>query len=164
MMASVFGISVTGLKKFQGTEWEGFNANIRLGKKQIGSAINSGDGGITHFYFQSQESKEEFQKRRVAYFEKCPSKFPDDEIFLEDVIILTERERRFKKQSKWAEKNYGSDPRLSVSMVIEDIDPYNHNEYIVFSEEQLEKLKSTIATNGHKITAVYKREEDFIIN
>lgn len=161
-MAEIRGVLLKDLKHFQGTDFPGYAAKVMLDDKFIGNMINSGNGGDIDLMIKENADENELTRRMELYFTDHVFKYSDRDIFFEQLVFLIEREKQFKKQLIQAAKKYGSNPKLSVSMIIVTVNDFQEEEWFVYSEEQLETVKKELESNNQKYT-VYKKLEDFKI-
>lgn len=111
--------TLKGIKTFNGMEGGGYEANLYLGKKKVGTCFNDGNGGCDYFHFNKKEyeapfvafCKEWYQTSQAkAEFEKLTAQYGTDadnysqsyamESWVSEFLASREEEKNLKRWSK----------------------------------------------------------------
>lgn len=165
-MATINGITVKALKTFEGREGTALQGNLYLNNKKIGFWSQDGDGGPDRLYLDSAYSESKLEKALKKAQNKEHDGFMFMELFMQDVVILVESEKAYKKNAK-----------NGYPIVIEVTDGYhvsylgcsktytdmNDKELLTRTSMQIESIKSSMFKNKEKQIKVYRSPDDFVI-
>jgi|GEM_PF-4794825 len=99
-MAKIKGIQLKAVNYFRGHDGYGVSANLYLDNKKIGEILDDGWGGGFQIHIEQKEKEEILKERVKRYFDENPSEFPEVEIFLDDLLNLSNLEKDWKKMVK----------------------------------------------------------------
>lgn len=169
-MAKIYGVELKAIKYFEGREGIGFNSNIYLNNKKIGTFSDYAFGAMEEYSFDSKTTKEQIQELRELaeqYFNDFPMYlfYPQDKVveFLSEILKLKEIEDSFKKERKKNSEciiitgSFEKRTELQLSDVADEvIVSINHYDKV--------KVSNYIKKQGFIEYNIYKSLEDFIIN
>lgn len=162
-MASIKNVQLKGIKVGFGHDGGGFNANIYLNNKKIGSTLDDGWGGPLQVDIEKE--KEAFAQLTEEYAkEENETLLSADEKIIHDLLTLNDLEKEYKKAVK---KGYSSILHLDYYPRNDDgshkVDvpiPYPSEEtYLCAEEKQIDLLLKQKKPVRY---SVFRKAEDFI--
>lgn len=170
-MAKIYGVELKAVKYFEGREGVGFNSNIYLNNKKIGTFSDYAFGAMEEYDFDSkttEQQKQELKDIAEKYFQNYPKYlfYPEDKIteFLGELLTLKEREDSYKKnikKNKDAVLIIGSFHKRTDDFMAVDITKMDEVAVAKFYDKDV--IDSYSKKQGFKETSVYKSLDDFII-
>ena len=168
-MAKIYGVELKAVKYFEGMEGIGFNSNIYLNNKKIGTFSDYAFGAMEEYNFDlktTKEQKQELKDIAEKYFQNYPKYlfYPEDKIteFLGELLTLKEREDSYKKNIK---KN--KDAVLIIGSFKKRTDDFmdviKDDETAVAKFYDKDIIENYSKKQGFIETNVYKSLDDFII-
>lgn len=168
-MASIKGITIKNIKKFIGTDGEGYQGNIYKDNKKIGIYSDYADGAEPIIHYLSKEIEKTITKIIEEYYENGEEEtllIPAAERFYAELKDLIENEKIFKKT---IEKGYSwiITADISFKKILESESPLPLSEtYQVprkyANEKDLQEILKDIKEKGLDDVKVYKSLNDFI--
>ena len=188
-MAKMKGIQLKSIKNTTGMEGYGFSASLYLDGKKIGTVADYADGGDFIYDFTSKEAEKAFEDRIKSWYEahpmddflKCYKMSPEeymkkreagtlpvrkyedaynqDDIFIDELLKLTDAEKAFKKGVKQGYKGYAVYEHPDFEGIPCPKDKAYFMPSLKSAEMQLEEEKEKYAAT---IMHAYFSEEDFV--
>ena len=188
-MAKMKGIQLKSIKNTTGMEGYGFTASLYLDGKKIGTVADYADGGDFNYSFTSQEAEKAFEDRIKSWYEvhpmedslECYTMSPEeymkkreegtlpvlnyedaynpDDIFIDELLKLTDAEKAFKKGVKQGYHGYVVYEHPDFKGIPCPIDKASFMPSLKSAEMQLEEEKEKYAAT---IMHAYFSEEDFV--
>jgi len=100
-MAKIKGYELKAIKTFTGMEGLGFEANLYSKNKKIGRVLDDASGGPLQTFIEDKEKERQFEEDTKNWGEELgKDSFMIDEIFIDELFTLKEKERIFKQAQK----------------------------------------------------------------
>lgn len=157
-MANIKGWTLKNVKKWEGREGEGKQGDLYFAGKKVGWYNNDGNGGASDIDLDTPERYDTLKNATKAYFEEHPNPLyvmyglePDEDAFIEEVLMLIEKEKLFKKYTK---KGY------EFLLVVDE--GFAWDAMGVKFEANMERLRKKFTDEG-KTVEVYSSLGDFVL-